>query len=156
MKKILLFFALIAFPFFVAQCFFNNSYGSEGVNVTGAFAYPTLKGMDTGAAYLDITNNSGAEIVLIGAETPVARAEIHDHIHENGIMRMRKLDMLAIAPGETKHFKPGGLHIMLFGINKQLEEGGTFPLTLLLKGGEKVSFTAKVEDRDIETAPAHH
>lgn len=151
MKKVILFFTLIAIPFLIAECFFNSqaSNAQPVITVTNAFAYPTLKGITTGAAYMDVTNSGTVEAVIVGAETPVAaRAELHDHIHEGGIMKMRHLEKLAITPGETKSFKPGSLHVMLFEMNRQLDEGAEFPLTLTLEGGEKIPVTVKVEDRE--------
>jgi hypothetical protein len=49
---------------------------------------------------------------------------------EDGVMKMRPLKDLTVAPGETLQLAPGGSHVMLMGLAKPLEEGSSFPLTL--------------------------
>ena len=45
-------------------------------------------------------------------------------------------DIPVLASGSVE-LKPGSLHVMLFGLNKELKAGDTFPLTLRYeKGGE--------------------
>ncbi len=39
--------------------------------------------------------------------------EMHRTEQRNGVMRMRELDEVVIAPGGRHHFKPGGDHLML-------------------------------------------
>lgn len=150
MKKVILFFVLIAIPFLAAECFFNSQAAdAPALSVSEAYAFSTLKGTTTGAAYLEVTNKGKAAAVIVGAETPVAaRTELHDHVHEDGVMRMRQLETLTIAPGETKSFEPGGLHVMFFEMNRQLEAGSEFPLSLITESGGKLMFTVKVEERE--------
>ena len=92
----------------------------------------------TGAAYLTLVNHGDKVDRLVGASTPAAeRAELHAHLHENGVMRMRQVEAIEVHPGEPAVLAPGGLHVMLMGLAKPLEEGARFPLTLRFeKAGE--------------------
>lgn len=151
MKKVILFFVVIAFPFLVADCFFNQSYSAEksAIVIANAFAYPTLKGTTTGAAYADITNKSAASIRLVKAESEIAaRTEIHEMSMDGGVMKMRAVERLELAPGETVALTPGGLHVMFFDMKRPLELGESFTLTLYDDKGAATTATAKVEDRD--------
>ncbi|HFB54340.1 MAG TPA: copper chaperone PCu(A)C [Hellea balneolensis] len=86
-------------------------------------------GQSTGAAYFDIINDGGAD-VLISAATPISdRVELHTHIHENGIMKMRKQDKIDIKADATTLFKSRGLHVMIFNAHIP-EDGRDIPLTL--------------------------
>ena len=45
-------------------------------------------------------------------------------------MRMRQVKTLEIAPGETVALKPGGLHLMLIGLKRPLQDGEEISLNL--------------------------
>ena len=50
---------------------------------------------------------------------------------EDGVMQMRPLEEgLPIAAGAAATLKPGGMHIMVMGLDAALEEGSELPLTL--------------------------
>ncbi|HEV7372107.1 copper chaperone PCu(A)C [Arenibaculum sp.] len=84
-----------------------------------------------GAAFLSIRNEGDTPDRLLGAETPIAaRAELHAHVEEDGVMRMRPVDAVDIPADATAVLAPGGFHLMLLGLKGPLVEGGSFPLTL--------------------------
>ena len=62
------------------------------------------------------------------------KAEIHDIIIENDIVKMKLIENLKIGPREQIFLQPGGKHIMLFGLNKKLEEGDDFLLSFRING----------------------
>lgn len=148
MKKIILFFALcVGLPFVAVKCL--ESASAEPLVVSGAYAHPTIGTMNMGTAFFDITNNVDKADAIISAETPIAgRTELHEHIHENGVMRMRMVEEVALPAKQTVQLKSGGLHVMLFDLQQKLKVGDSFPLTLKLKSGVEVKTTVKVEDRD--------
>ena len=98
----------------------------------------------TGAAYVAIHNHGGPDR-LIGAATPVAeRAELHTHIMEGNVMKMRPAAAIAIAAGARVALRPGGEHLMLKGLKAPLAEGASFPLTLKFEKAGAVTVTAGV------------
>src|SRR5690349_21344229 len=100
----------------------------EGVAVEQAWARATPGAVKTGAAYLTLVNKGSAPDRLLSASTPVAEsASLHEMKMENGIMKMRPLDGVAIAPGQTVALKPSGEHLMLEGLKHPLKEGEHFP-----------------------------
>lgn len=99
-----------------------------------------------GAAYMVIENKGPKADALIGASTPVAaRAEIHQHIHADGVMRMVQVDEAAIEPGSRIEFKPGNHHIMLFDLNRPLRAGESYPLTLHFRQTGDLEVQVQVE-----------
>jgi copper(I)-binding protein len=83
---------------------------------------------------------------LTGIDTPVAaRAVLHESFADNGVMKMRPLDGLTITPGEPLILEPGGKHVMLMGLNRALQEGDSFPITLTFERAGAVTATAIVE-----------
>ncbi|MDG1287365.1 MAG: copper chaperone PCu(A)C [Rickettsiales bacterium] len=117
------------------------------LKVTNAWAKPTLKGQSVGAAYLTIENLADKSAALLEVSASIAgRAEIHTHIHRAGIMQMRQLMRLDILSQDSQVMEPGGLHLMLFDLNKPLEKGNSFTLTLTFSDGSRKK--TKVEIRD--------
>jgi len=103
---------------------------------------------ETGAAYLAIANAGEQPDRLLGASSPIAeRVEIHAHVHEGGVMRMKKLDGLEVPPGGTVRFEPGGRHLMLIGLERPLEAGGEFRLTLRFRDAGTVELAVPVTAR---------
>ncbi|WP_353385943.1 copper chaperone PCu(A)C [Halopseudomonas sabulinigri] len=85
----------------------------------------------TGAAYLSITNHGERGDTLLGADTPIAgKVEMHEHLHQDGLMKMQQVVDLPITAGERLTFQPGGYHLMLFNLAQPLNAGEHFPLTL--------------------------
>lgn len=98
------------------------------VNNAFARASPT-KAATTGAVYLTINTPEADRLTAIF--TPAAAmAHLHESKDENGVMKMKMLEALDIAPGQPATLKPGGLHIMLMGLKAPLKKGETIPLEL--------------------------
>jgi iron complex transport system substrate-binding protein len=64
------------------------------------------------------------------SSTAAAQVEVHESRVEAGIARMRPVGTIAIEPGATVAFAPGGLHLMLMGLKGPLVAGTTVPLAL--------------------------
>ena len=101
------------------------------VEVTGAWARASPGNAANGAAYLTVTNRGDAVERLVAAASPVAaRVELHTMVMDGGMMRMHEVPVIELAPGQAVTLAPGGLHVMLMGLGKPLEEGGMLALTL--------------------------
>lgn len=101
-------------------------------------------GQTTAAAYFDIVNTGGAD-ELLSAKSPVSTpVELHTHLHENGMMKMRKVETVKIQALQTTAFKRGGLHIMLFNTTIPAETK-SIPLTLTFARTGEVSLMAIIE-----------
>ncbi len=87
-----------------------------------------------GAAYLSIHNAGKTADRLLSVTTTAAdKAAIHTHLHEAGVMKMRPAGPVALPPGETVQFKPGGLHIMLFALKAPLKQGDRLRLDVVFE-----------------------
>jgi copper(I)-binding protein len=108
------------------------------IAVEAPFARASAGQARNGAAYLSIKNTGAHADRLIGAKAAVSkRAELHTHLHENGVMKMRPVDAIEVPANGMAMLKPGGDHVMLMGLTAPLVEGQTFPLTLVFeKAGE--------------------
>jgi len=60
-------------------------------------------------------------------------------------MRMRPLARLDLPAGKTVNLKPGGFHVMLIDIRRELKAGERVPLTLTVQDSHGASSTLKVD-----------
>jgi copper(I)-binding protein len=83
--------------------------------------------------------NSGDADKLVKAMSDVAgTVELHTVEMENNVMKMRPVEFIEIPAKGSAELKPGGFHVMLIGLKKELKPGETFNLTLMFeKAGEQ-------------------
>lgn len=99
---------------------------------------------DSAAVYLRL-ENSGADDALTGA-TCDCDGTISLHVTEdmNGVSIMSGADQLAVPSGDTLELDPGGSHLMMEGIDKQLTAGENVELTLHFEHSNDISVTVPV------------
>ena len=121
---------------------------SEGLVISAARVLPPFPGRDIAAGYFEITNHGSVADRLISATSPISGAiEIHNHIEEDGVMKMRRVDGVEIAPGETIAFKPGSYHLMMF--KTQLpDDQKNVSLTLNYQNADPVTLIVDIEGRE--------
>lgn len=114
---------------------------ASNIIVDDAYAFATLPGSVTGAAFMIIKNDGDIDDILVSVKSDVAK---HTEIHENlidpddGTMMMRKIKNIAIPSKAKAVLEPKDKHIMLIKLKEPLTLNGSFPLTLVFKeSGEK-------------------
>ncbi|MEK7245054.1 MAG: copper chaperone PCu(A)C [Pseudomonadota bacterium] len=119
---------------------------SGGVTVENPFARPSVGAAGAGAAYMTIRNQGPADR-LIAVSTPAARvAELHTHIREGDVMRMRKIEAIEIPAHAAVNLAPGGLHVMLMGLHQPLKTGDTFAVTLAFEKAGAIAVQVPVKE----------
>lgn len=107
----------------------------SSVTVKNAWVRQNIPPQSMTAAYLAI-HNEGMATALISASTPVAEvAEIHVMTTDGNIMRMKKIDRLPIPEDGSATLQPGGNHLMLIGLRRDLAPGDSLALTLTFANG---------------------
>ncbi len=73
-----------------------------------------MPGMRMSAGYFVLDNNTDEPIRITGVTSPqFAAVEIHETTIEDGISRMRELDVLVVPPRGSVTLERGGKHLML-------------------------------------------
>ncbi len=122
---------LLAAAFTLASSALAHDYVHGDIHIMKPWSRPLPAVSVNGAAYMTLMNEGSAPDRLVSVSTPAAKkAELHNHIVEGGLMKMRRVGTVEITPGEPSMLQPGGLHIMLMGLTEPLVEGNSFPLTL--------------------------
>lgn len=99
-----------------------------------------------GAGFMTLRNTGSQPDRLLAAASPIARVvELHTHVREGEVMRMRPVQDIPVPAGQTVELRPGGLHIMLIGLNAPLDQGARVPLTLRFERAGEVQVELAVE-----------
>tara|TARA_R110000868_G_scaffold356838_1_gene618297 strand:+ start:497 stop:1000 length:504 start_codon:yes stop_codon:yes gene_type:complete len=128
---------------------------SAGITVTGAWARPTIAKMRISAAYFQAAITGGEDRLIAVKTSAAEKAELHQHIMENGVAKMRPVDGVAVTPGQPAVFQPGGYHVMIMGLKGPLNEGDTFPLTLTFEKAGDVAVDVMVMKKAAMDHGAH-
>jgi len=119
---------------------------SIGVMVHDAYVRATPPGQPNAAAYLVLRNNAMHDIRLVSVKSDVAEvAEPHSHAMDAGMMKMRRVGHIDVPAGGETVLQPGGLHIMLMGLVKQLKPGEYVSLEFHFDNGQKQSMRVPVK-----------
>ena len=115
--------------------------------ISQGWSRATPGGAKVGGGYLTIENQGSAPDRLIAVSGDVAgKIEIHEMAVKGGVMTMRALDNgLAIAPGKTVKFAPGGFHLMLIDLKTPLKQGDKVSVTLEFEKAGKVTASLDVQ-----------
>ena len=108
------------------------------------------------AAFMVISNSGSAPRQLLKAQSPVAKTvELHNHVNENGVMKMRPVTHIVVPAHGKAELKPGSYHVMLIDLKAPLKEGEAVPLTLSFDDGSTQRVDAPVR-KPHDGAPTGH
>lgn len=110
-------------------------------------------GAPTTGAFMMLMNGGAKDVKLVKAESPAAKvAELHTHINDNGVMKMRPVAAIDIKAKGDVTLKPGGLHVMLIDLKAPLKEGDKVAITLGFDDGSSKQIEAPVKKIGAEPA----
>lgn len=98
------------------------------------------------AAYMVLKNSGNKEVRLVNAENSATKiTELHTHINEDGVMKMRRVPEIAVKAKSETALQPGGLHVMMIDIVKPLKVGQKVSITLGFDDGSTRQVVATVK-----------
>ena len=106
-------------------------------------------------AFMLIKNAGNSDRQLVKAESNVAKTvQLHNHINENGVMKMREVPSIDIKANGQAELKPGSYHVMLIGLTQPLKDGDPVAITLTFDDGSQQRISAPA--RPIHAEAASH
>jgi len=115
----------------------SPSAEADTLVVTSAWMRPAPEGGVT-ALYFELHNHHSTADTLTRVSTPVSdRTEVHTTVqNDDGTMGMREIpDGLPVPADTVTTLHPGGLHVMIYDVNKPLVVGNAVDVTLHLNAG---------------------
>jgi copper(I)-binding protein len=102
------------------------------VAVTDPWIRATVPAQTSSGAFMQLTSKQDAR--LVGVRTPVAgSAQLHQMEMQGQSMKMHAVDAITLPAGQAVNLASGGYHVMLFDLKRQLKEGESVPLTLVVE-----------------------
>lgn len=113
------------------------------VQVSDAWIRATVPAQKSSGAFMKLAAAQDARLVAVSS--PVAgTAELHEMAMSNNVMRMRPVKGVDIPAGGGAELKPGGFHVMLLDLKRQLKAGESVPMTLVFESADKKRQTIEV------------
>lgn len=132
----------IPFILLLAAC---NSIAE--VSISDAWVRENAPGQEIGAAYMTLNSPEKSKLVYVEAIDAAGSVEIHSMTMNNGVMKMRMLEELALEPNKPVALKPGSFHLMLFDLKEPLKAGKNITFRLCFEDE-----SGKITEQNI-TAP---
>ncbi len=97
---------------------------ADQISVADPYVRMAPPGAKTTGAFMVIKNAGDKDTQLVSANAQVANiTELHNHINDNGVMRMRQVKEIAVPAKGEAVLKPGSYHVMLIDMKAPLNEG---------------------------------
>ncbi len=123
----------------------DHKHGATKIQVATPWVRASIGQAPNTAAYMLISNMGTKADKLVAGATPVAKkVEIHEHVMDGNIARMREVSGIPVAAGVTAALKPGGYHVMIMGLKQPLKDGDTMPLTLTFETAGEITLEVPV------------
>ncbi len=114
----------------------------DNVIIKDAWMRPSSQNMAT-ALYFTIENEGTTADTLFKVDSDIAgKVEIHETYSQEDMMGMRKVDFVVIDSKTSFEFKPGGYHVMLMKLKKDINDGDKENFTLYFKQAGEIKITA--------------
>ena len=116
-----------------AACTADRSQASAPIVVSGAWVQVSGGPELPAAGYFEIDNRGSADDRLLSASSPgAASVELHQTMPDmSGMIGMTAVAQVTCPAGSSVVFAPGGYHLMIMGLSRQLTAGDTLELDLV-------------------------
>lgn len=130
--------AVIAAPVFAGSA-------ADGISAIDPHVRMVPPGQPTTGAFFVLKNADDKDHKMIKVESTVAKiTEMHTHVSEGGMMKMRPVKDIEIKAKSETALKPGGFHVMLIDLKQPLKEGDNVALKLTFEDNSSKEITAPV------------
>lgn len=118
---------------------------ADAVQVLDPYVRQAPPGAMATAAFMVLKNTGSADTRLVRVANPAsATTELHTHLNDGGVMRMRQVADIPVKAGGEAVLQPGGLHVMMIELKSPLKAGDSVPLTLTYADGSSKVVDAPV------------
>lgn len=134
---------------------------ADSVTVADPYVRMVPPGAKATAAFMVLKNAGDKDTKLVKVESTAAKTvELHNHINDNGVMRMRQVTAIDVKAKGEAALKPGGYHVMLIDPTAALKEGDKVGITLGFADGSSKKIDAVVRKPEVpvktEMDHSHH
>ncbi|MBI4996648.1 MAG: copper chaperone PCu(A)C [Rhodocyclales bacterium] len=118
---------------------------ADNIAVVDPYVRMVPPGAMATAAFMVLKNAGDKDVKLVKAESSAAKiTELHTHLNEGGVMKMRQVPAIAIKAKGEATLQPGGLHVMMIDLKAPLKEGDKVAVTLGFDDGSSKKIEAPI------------
>ncbi len=124
-------------------------FEKNGITVKDPYTIASKAGQMS-VVYLVIMNSNDQPDTLLSAladTSIVGETQLHIYIQKDGKTGMKQVKNIPIPAGETVELKPGGYHIMLMGLKKDINVGDTINVVLHFKNAGDLEIKAVAKEK---------
>jgi periplasmic copper chaperone A len=115
-----------------------NSLKKEALMVTDVRVTVPVSKDAPAAAYFTIEGGPVATRLVAVRAPSAQRVEMHESVTENGMVTMKPLKFVDVPKLKNVDFKPGGKHVMLYGVNTGAIKANKFPMEFMFTNGDTI------------------
>ncbi|WP_095052938.1 copper chaperone PCu(A)C [Pseudomonas sp. Irchel s3b2] len=132
-------------------CFANaHEYNAGELEIAHPWSQELPPNAPTVAAYFVIHNSGKTADRLLSVDSPISgKAELHEHVKQNDLMKMQQVPSVEIPAGGEATFAPMAYHVMLLELKDRslLSDGKRFPLTMHFEKAGDVTVDVAVQKK---------
>jgi len=99
------------------------------------------------ALYFTLENNGSEVDTLYAVETDIAEmVQIHETYTDGDMMGMREIGVIIVGPESSVKLEPGGMHIMVMKLKKDIKIGDEIDFILYFRNADKITITAEAKN----------
>ncbi|WP_237886638.1 copper chaperone PCu(A)C [Pseudomonas sp. PGPR40] len=140
-------------------CFANaHEYKAGELEIAHPWSQELPPNAPTVAAYFVIHNSGKTADRLLSVDSPISgKAELHEHVKQNDLMKMQQVPSVEIPAGGEATFAPMAYHVMLLELKDRslLSDGKRFPLTMHFEKAGDVTVDVAVQKKAPEGMQEH-
>jgi copper(I)-binding protein len=131
---------------------------ADQISVVDPYVRMAPPGAKATGAFMVLKNAGDKDTQIVSANAAAANVtELHNHINDNGVMRMRQVKEIALPAKGEAVLKPGSYHVMLIDMKAPLKEGDHVVIKLGFGDGSSKEVHAPVTKTVIDmTTPMDH
>jgi hypothetical protein len=133
---------------FAAASIATNAWAAgaaDAVTVVDPYVRLAPPGAMATGAFMVLKNGGDKDVKVVKAENSASKVtELHTHLNEGGVMKMRQVPSIDIKAKGEAALQPGGLHVMMIDLKGPMKEGDKVAITLGFDDGSSKTVEAPV------------
>jgi len=102
------------------------------LTVDDAWVRATVPSQHATGAFMRLTSAVPGRLVAVESDA-AKHVEVHEMAMQDNVMKMRQVPGIDLPAGQPVELKPGGYHVMLIDLAKQIQPGDRIALTLVVE-----------------------
>ena len=134
---------------FAAPVFAGSA--ADGMTAVDPYVRLVPPGQPATGAFFVLKNSDDKDHKVVKADSAAAKVtELHTHVSEGGMMKMRPVKEIDVKAKGEAVLKPGSTHVMLIDLKQQLKEGDNVAIKLIFEDNSSKEITAPVRRIQVE------